>query len=161
MQSSCNRTLVLISSLFIGHNLVKAQQENDFIELDILHFGEISRDIGSTCTMGVDGNITGDCDASSPNLTLGRVLIENLPKNSEFFLTVSGSSSTELTFLASGQIIAASATTPFSDNEQIQIRSRGNNNTAELIVGGEISVEQTLANGQSYNTSYTISIDIQ
>ncbi|GLR70715.1 hypothetical protein [Agaribacter marinus] len=140
---------------------VNAQQPSDIIEITPLNFGDITAESGSICTLNMNGDISGSCDASSADISVGRIQIENLPKNSEFFLTISGNNSSALSLNVSGQVTAASVTTAFTDSEQLSIRSRGSNNVADIIIAGELTTTQGLSNGQNYQVGYTISIEIQ
>ncbi|MFC3120398.1 hypothetical protein [Agaribacter flavus] len=151
-----NRLMILPVMLFTSHCYAQVP-----IEIDALNFGDIPIESGSVCTLDNTGNIVGSCDASSPDISLGRILVESLPKNTEMFISVAGSNSANLSLLVSGQVTAASQTTTFTDGEQIQIRSRGSNNTADILIGGEIRTLQTLTNGQSYQIGYTVTINIQ
>lgn len=131
------------------------------IPLTNLHFGEIALDIGSRCTLDINANVTGDCNVSNADISIGEFEVSGLQKNSNIFVTISGSQSPFLGLTVAGQTSLNGNRKQLTDSIPAEIRVRGNKDLLYIRVFGDLEVNAKLFPREQYQVSYTVDIMFQ
>ena len=140
---------------------VNGWSEPTFAENSALHCGKIRLATGSTCTMDNAGAITGDCDASDANIQLGALTVSGLAPNSAMNITVSGSSSSNLTFAPVTTATDSTTTVTTADGVASAFTTDASATDIGINVYGAMNVDTALTAGASYTVDYTVDVSFQ
>lgn len=140
---------------------VNGWSEPTFVEDSALHFGKIRLSTGSSCAMDNAGAVTGDCDASDANIQLGGVTVSGLAPNSAMNITVSGSTSANLTF--SPITTATDGTTSVTTADSVASAFTTDASATDITIGvyGNMTVDSDLTAGDLYAVDYTVDVSFQ
>lgn len=142
---------------------VVALTEPTISQVAALHFGSIVPTATSSCNMDATGTITGECDASDANILIGEVSLTDLTANSALTVTVTGSSSANLTFDADWDVNDAGTgdADGIGDGAATNITVDGSGSTITLDVYGDMTVDTALTSGDTYTVDYTVNVVFQ
>lgn len=160
-------TLVSFSSFSFAANetfqaTVDAVSDATITQTTPLHFGAIQTASGSVCSMDNTGTITGACDASNANISLGVVTVSGLLANSAVNVTVSGSSGSNVSFVSTVDINNATGThNAVSDNTLTAVTTNGTGDDLAINVYGAMTVDTDLTPGQEYTADYVVDVTFQ
>ncbi|GAA0854842.1 hypothetical protein [Aliiglaciecola litoralis] len=142
---------------------VTALTEPTITEVAALNFGSIVPTATSSCNMDATGTVTGECDVSDVNILIGEVSLTDLTANTALTVTVSGSSSANLTFDADWDVNSAGTGNAdgIADSIATNITVDGSGTTITLDVYGDITVDTGLTSGNSYTVDYTVDVVFQ
>ena len=153
------------TTLFASNQTFQASingwSEPTFAETNALHFGKIRLASGSTCTMDNAGAVTGDCDASDANIQLGGITVSGLAPNSAMNITVSGSSSANLTFAPATTATDGTSTETTANGVATAFTTDGSASDITINVYGQMSVDTALTAGADYSVDYTVDVSFQ
>ncbi|GAA81774.1 hypothetical protein LOS73_07635 [Pseudoalteromonas sp. SCSIO 43210] len=140
---------------------VNGWSEPTFLENNKVHFGKIRLATGSTCTMDNAGAVTGDCDASDANIQLGGVTVSGLAPNSAMNITVSGSTSANLTFAP--VTTATDGTSTVTTADTVASAFTTDASATDIVIGvyGDMTVAADLTAGAAYEVDYTVDVSFQ
>ncbi|MBQ4863619.1 hypothetical protein J8L98_18210 [Pseudoalteromonas sp. MMG013] len=140
---------------------INGWSEPTFAETNALHFGKIRLAAGSACTMDNAGAVTGDCDASDANIQLGGITVSGLAPNSAMNITVSGSSSANLTFAPATTATDGTSTETTADGVASAFTTDGSASDITINVYGQMTVDTALTAGGDYDVDYTVDVSFQ
>ncbi|MEW9799054.1 hypothetical protein [Alteromonas sp. CYL-A6] len=141
---------------------VNAMQDATIAETSALHFGAIQPTALSVCTMDNAGAVSGDCDASDAAINIGLITVSGVAANVPLNVTVTGGSSTELTFAATYDINNATATHDgITDGTLTAVTTNGLGDDLTIDVYGAMTVDSTLTAGSAYTVDYTVDVAFQ
>lgn len=126
-----------------------------------LHFGKIRPTAGSACTMDNAGAVTGNCDASDANLALGAITVTGLAASTAMNITVTGSSSANLTFAAASTATDGTSNVNTTDGNTSAFTTDATGSDITMSVYGVMTVDTALTAGQSYDVDYTVDVSFQ
>ena len=107
------------------------------------------------------GAITGDCDASDANIQLGALTVSGLAPNSAMNITVSGSSSSNLTFAPVTTATDSTTTVTTADGVASAFTTDASATDIGINVYGAMNVDTALTAGASYTVDYTVDVSFQ
>lgn len=125
-----------------------------------LHFGGITTQANSSCNIDSSGNISGQCNTTDANISVGQLIISDLSGNTDFEVMISGSSNSELLFIATADITGGKGgkiTT--TDGQIFIITTKGNGADLTIDVYGEITLQTDITTSQDYTVDYNIQIN--
>lgn len=132
------------------------------VEVSPVHFGSVSGQLGLSCSMSQFGVISGDCDATDSEISIGQIVVTNLPRNGNIEVILTGSSNTSLSYAPVAELIGSkSGTTFIYDNQPVYVRSKGNGADFTINVFGNITVQSNLNLRQPYTVDYTLQVNQQ
>ncbi|GMM68302.1 hypothetical protein MTsDn1_15970 [Alteromonas sp. MTD1] len=132
------------------------------VEVSPVHFGSVSGQLGLSCSMSQFGVISGDCDATDTEISIGQIVVTNLPRNGLIEVILTGSSNTSLSYEPVAELIGAkSGTTFLYDNQPVYVRAKGNGADFTINVFGNITVQSNLNLRQPYTVDYTLQVNQQ
>ncbi|GMM68355.1 hypothetical protein MTsDn1_16500 [Alteromonas sp. MTD1] len=127
-----------------------------------LHFGAMQPQVGAACVMATGGAVTGDCDATDANISIGLVTVSSLSANTPMNITVTGTDGTNVGFDADYNINNAQGThTGIADGTQTAIITNGTADDITIDVFGTMTVLQALTPGSTYVAEYTVDVSFQ
>ncbi|NMH60814.1 hypothetical protein [Alteromonas ponticola] len=139
---------------------VDAMQDATITETTPLHFGSINPTATSVCTMTNTGTVSGDCDASAGSIAAGLITITGISENVPLNVSVSGGTSTELSFVSTYDINNASAShESIADSTVTAVTTTAIDLTIDVY--GAVTVGSTLTAGTSYTVPYTVDVTFQ
>jgi len=125
-----------------------------------LDFGKILPTAGSVCTMDNAGAVTGQCDAAG-TATLGVVTLSGMTKNAAMNLTVTGSTTGPLTFVATSTATGGTAPVTTANGTPSALTVDATGSDVVVDVYGQMTADSQLTSGTAYQVDYTVAIDFQ
>jgi len=130
------------------------------VEVSPVHFGSVSGQLGLSCSMSQFGDISGDCDATNIDISIGQVVVTDLPRNGNLEVIIKGSSNSSLSYTPVAELDGAKAGNVIIYAEQpVYVRSKGNGADFTIKIYGNISVQGDLHSSQAYTADYTIQVN--
>ncbi len=142
---------------------VDALQEPTLTQTSALNFGAIVPTATSACTMDNAGAVTGQCDVSDADILIGEVTLSDLVADTALTVTVSGSSSANLTFASVYDINAAATggSDGIADATATNITVDNSATDITVDVYGTVTVDSALTSGDTYTVDYTVDVVFQ
>lgn len=132
------------------------------IQIENVHFGAISVADASTCLMDANGQLSGQCMASHPDISVGEIRLDGLSQNQILTLNVRGESGVALTFTPVVDLTGGVMEhTGIAEGEDVVVNVSETGDAITLTVYGEITTNQTLESGSTHNMDYTVEINFQ
>ena len=132
------------------------------VEVSPVHFGSVSGQLGLSCSMSQFGVISGDCDATDGEISMGQIIVTNLPRNGTIEVILTGSSNTSLSYSPVAELVGAKSGTAFIyDSQPVYVTSKGNGADFTINVFGNITVQSNLNLRQPYTVDYTLQVNQQ
>lgn len=132
------------------------------LEVSPIHFGSVRGQLGLSCSMSQFGVISGDCDATDGEISMGQIIVTNLPRNGSIEVILTGSSNSSLSYAPVAELVGAkSGTTFLYDNQPVIVRSKGNGADFTINVFGNITVQSNLNLRQPYTVDYSLQVNQQ
>lgn len=130
------------------------------IEASPVHFGSVAGQLGLSCSMSQFGDISGDCDATNIDISIGQIIVTDLPRNGNLEVIIKGSSNSSLSYTPVAELNGAKAGNVIIYAEQpVYVRSKGNGADFTIKIYGNISVQGDLNLSQPYTADYTIQVN--
>ncbi|GMM84948.1 hypothetical protein [Pseudoalteromonas sp. MTN2-4] len=153
------------SSIFASSDTFQATisgwSEPTFAQTSALNFGKIRLAATSSCTMDNAGAVTGDCDASDANIQIGGVTVSGLAPNSAMNITVTGSSSANLTFAPVTTATDGTSSTTTADGVASAFTTDASATDITISVYGTMTVDNALTADGNYSVDYTVDVSFQ
>ena len=140
---------------------VNGWNEPTFAETTPLHFGKIRLAATSSCAMDNAGAVTGDCDAADAAIALGVVTVSGLAATSAMDITVTGSSSANLTFAATSTANDGTTNVVTADGVASAFTTDASATDIVINVYGSMTVDTALSAGVAYEVDYTVDVSFQ
>ncbi len=167
-----NKKILLVAMLGLASGTVLAASqtyqatidgwnEATIAETTGLNFGKIRPSAGSTCTMDNAGAVTGNCDASDADLALGAINVTGLAPSTAMNITVTGSSSANLTFAAAGAATDGTSNVTTANGVASAFTTDASGTDITLSVFGVMTVDTALNPGDEYQVDYTVDVSFQ
>lgn len=129
-------------------------------EVGSLHYGGITADAGSSCNIDSSSKLSGPCNASDPNISIGQIVISDLARNTDYEVSVTGSSNAELEFIATAEVSGGKAgKVVMTDGQVVTVTTKGNAADLTIQVYGQITLLNDVATGQDYQVDYNVVIN--
>lgn len=129
-------------------------------EIAPVHFGSVSAQSGLTCTMSEFGVISGACDTTDIDITLGEVLVTNLPRNGNVEVMITGSTNTALQYAPIAELTGAKGgTVLLYDNQPVNVTVKGNGADFTITVFGTLTLQNDLSLSGAYTADYTLEVN--
>jgi len=127
-----------------------------------LHFGAMQPQVGAACVMAAAGTVSGDCDSSNANISIGLITVSNLVANTPMNVTVTGSGGANVAFAAQYDINNAAGTHDgVADGVQTAITTNGTADDITIDVYGTMTVTTALTPGSTYTAEYVVDVSFQ
>jgi len=142
---------------------ITAIQEPTLTQTAALNFGSIAPNANASCVMDNAGEVSGQCDASDANILMGEVTLADLVPDTALTVTVTGSSSANLTFASVWDVNSAATGSAdgISDSSATNITVDNSSTDITLDVYGSITVDSALTSGDTYAVDYTVDVVFQ
>ncbi|BFT29427.1 hypothetical protein D210916BOD24_06030 [Alteromonas sp. D210916BOD_24] len=132
------------------------------IEVSPVHFGSVSGQLGLSCAMSQYGVISGACDASDGEISVGQITVTDLPRKGTVEVILKGSTNSALTFTPLAELTGAKGGTIYLyENQPVSAEVKGNGAEFSLTVYGSFSLVSDITLSGPYTVDYSIEINPQ
>jgi hypothetical protein len=106
------------------------------------------------------GVISGACDTTDIDITLGEVLVTNLPRNGNVEVMITGSTNTALQYAPIAELTGAKGgTVLLYDNQPVNVTVKGNGADFTITVFGTLTLQNDLSLSGAYTADYTLEVN--
>ena len=130
------------------------------IEISPVRFGTVAGEPGLSCAMSKFGDISGGCDATNPDISIGHVVITNLPRGGDLEIVIKGASSSSIRYTPVAELEGAKEGNVILYNDKpVYVSSKEDGADFTIKIYGNIAVQGDLHSSQPHTADYTIQVN--